>query len=227
MRGDVEKAIGYLRTGTPEGREKALELLQDTAFSFCMKVCGNPTNAEDCSQEVMLQVMKGVEKFNSARALRVYLFKVAKTRCLMSRRRSKFAPRVHLSLEELEPGRRDLERMACCGGDNPERSLLASESLRQVHVALFRLPPTSRAILALHDMEGLPAGEIAEIVGLRPGTVRVRLHRARSFIRRQLGVRATPPDRSRPVAEYVRAMKARAASVRRAAGSSTGLPGRE
>ena len=43
-----------------------------------------------------------------------------------------------------------------------------------------------RLILVLHDMEELSDGDVAEITGLRPGTIRVRLHRARLFVRKEL-----------------------------------------
>jgi RNA polymerase sigma-70 factor (ECF subfamily) len=48
------------------------------------------------------------------------------------------------------------------------------------------LPAQYRIVLVLRDMEGLTDDEVAEITGLRPGTVRVRLHRARLFVRKEL-----------------------------------------
>jgi RNA polymerase sigma-70 factor, ECF subfamily len=47
-------------------------------------------------------------------------------------------------------------------------------------------------VLVLHDMEELSTGEVAQVTGLRPGTVRVRLHRARVFLRNQLARKAKP-----------------------------------
>lgn len=49
-----------------------------------------------------------------------------------------------------------------------------------------KLPPEYRLILVLHDMEELSDADVAEITGLRPGTIRVRLHRARLFVRKEL-----------------------------------------
>ena len=48
------------------------------------------------------------------------------------------------------------------------------------------MPPQYRMVLVLHDMEDLSTAEVAKIMGLREGTVRVRLHRARLFVRQHL-----------------------------------------
>ena len=55
--------------------------------------------------------------------------------------------------------------------------------------AIQKLPPEYRLILVLRDMEELSDGDVAEITGLRLGTVRVRLHRARLFVRKGLARR--------------------------------------
>lgn len=136
-------------------------------------------------QEVLLKSMPYLPKFDSPRALVVWLYKVAKNRCLMSRRRSKFAPHAELSLEELMPDRRELEQLSE-GDINPEKFAIRSEEAGMIRAAIQKLPPQYRIVLVLRDMEGLSDEEVAEITGLRAGTVRVRLHRARLFVRREL-----------------------------------------
>jgi RNA polymerase sigma-70 factor (ECF subfamily) len=64
--------------------------------------------------------------------------------------------------------------------------LLAGESTELVHAAILRIPPQYRLILVLHDMEDLDTSEVAGVTGLKEGTVRVRLHRARLLLRREL-----------------------------------------
>lgn len=172
--------------------DQALALLQGTVFAFSMKVCGRREDAEDTMQEVLLRSIRYLPRFDSPRALAVWLYKVARSRCLMSRRRSKFAPKESLSLENLMPDRRELAALGASpggrrrDGETPESSLLRGEDERRLQEAVRRLPPDYRVILILHDMEQLSGGEIAKITGLKPGTVRVRLHRARLFVRREL-----------------------------------------
>jgi len=62
---------------------------------------------------------------------------------------------------------------------------------------VLRIPPQYRLILVLHDMEDLDTDEVAQITGLREGTVRVRLHRARLFVRRELAKPSAPKSKKR------------------------------
>jgi RNA polymerase sigma-70 factor (ECF subfamily) len=186
MRSEIEQAVLLLRRGDDEALEQALALLQNTVFSFSMRVCGHRQDAEDTMQEVLVKSLPHLPGFDSPKALVVWLYKVAKNRCMMSRRRSKFAPKEDLSLEELMPDRQELERLGGDGSINPESFAIRSEEAGRLREAIHKLPPQYRIVLVLRDMEGLTDGEVAEITGLRSGTVRVRLHRARLFVRKKL-----------------------------------------
>jgi RNA polymerase sigma-70 factor (ECF subfamily) len=186
VRPEIEQAVQLIQSNDPKSLEEALALLQNTIFSFSMKVCGQKQDAEDTMQEVLLKSVPSLSKFASPRALMVWLYKVAKTRCLMSRRKSKFAPKEALSLDELMPDRRELERLSGNPDDSPETALARKENARHLRDAVQKLPPDYRLILVLHDMEELSDTDIAEITGLREGTIRVRLHRARLFVRKEL-----------------------------------------
>lgn len=186
MRSEIEQAVHLLQRGDDAALEQALALLQNTVFSFSMRVCGQREDAEDTMQEVLLKSVSHLPKFDSPKALVVWLYKVAKNRCLMSRRRSKFAPKQDLSLEDLMPDRKELEQVATDGSINPEAFAIRSQEAGRLRDAIQRLPPQYRIVLVLRDMEGLTDEEVAEITGLRSGTVRVRLHRARLFVRKEL-----------------------------------------
>ncbi len=186
MRSEIEEAVELLRGGDDRSIERALALLQNTVFSFSMRVCGHREDAEDTMQEVLLKSVPQLPKFDSPKALVVWLYKVAKNRCLMNRRKSKFAPTHELSLEELIPDRKELEQLSADGKINPESFAIRSEEASRLRSAVQKLPPLYRIVLVLRDMEGLTDEEVAEITGLRAGTVRVRLHRARLFVRKEL-----------------------------------------
>src|SRR5271169_1059711 len=127
MRSDIEQAVRLMQRGDDDALEQALALLQNTVFSFSMRICGQRQDAEDTMQEVLLKSVPLLPKFDSPKALVVWLYKVAKTRCLMSRRKSKFAPNRELSLEDLMPDRRELEKLSAESGINPERFAIRSE----------------------------------------------------------------------------------------------------
>jgi len=197
MRPEIAQVVELIQRKDEESLEEALALLQSTVFSFSMKVCGQRQDAEDTMQEVLLQAVPTLAKFDSPKALMVWLYKVARSRCLMSRRKSKFAPKEALSLEELMPDRKQLESFSGSSKATPETAFLRRENARRLREAVQKLPPNYRLILVLHDMEALSDDDIAEITGLRPGTIRVRLHRARLFVRKELAKRDQPQRHSR------------------------------
>jgi RNA polymerase sigma-70 factor, ECF subfamily len=186
MRAEIEEAVQLLQRWDDASVEHALALLQNTVFSFSMRVCGQREDAEDTMQEVLLKSVPQLPKFQSPKALLVWLYKVAKNRCLMTRRKSKFAPTQELSLDQLMPDRHELERLTADGRINPEAFAIRSEEASRLRDAVQKLPPPYRIVLVLRDMEGLTDEEVAEVTGVRAGTVRVRLHRARLFVRKEL-----------------------------------------
>ena len=90
------------------------------------------------------------------------------------------------SLEDLMPDRTELALLGKDTTVNPESFAIKSEEAQWLRDAVQKLPPEYRIVLVLRDMEGLDDEEVAEITGLRSGTVRVRLHRARLFVRKEV-----------------------------------------
>jgi len=217
MRREIEQAIALLGKKDPKSLERALELLQGTVFSFSMKVCGQREDAEDTMQEVLVKSLPYLPKFDSPRALLVWLYRVAKNRCLMSRRRSKFAPKQDLSLDQLMPDNLELELLSKERPATPEAQAILSQQARHLREAVHKLPPQYRIILVLRDMEGLTDEEVAEITGLKPGNVRVRLHRARLFVRRELARQDSAQRAARKAAARARKKAAAPAPLPRQA----------
>lgn len=170
----------------PESVDQALALLQNTVYSFSMKVCGHPEDAEDTMQEVMVKLLPFLPKFENPQALSVWLYKVARTRCQMNRRGAKNERNKHVSLDELMPNQYELSELLESGEPSPEDDVLRGESNQRLRDAVLKVPPMYRMVLVLHDMEGQTTAEVAETTGLKEGTVRVRLHRGRLILRRQL-----------------------------------------
>jgi RNA polymerase sigma-70 factor (ECF subfamily) len=186
MRSDIDEAIVLLKRGGDGALEGAVELLQGAVFAFSMRVCGQQQDAEDTMQEVLLKSLPYLSKFDNSRALATWLYKVAKNRCLMNRRKSTFAPKEELSLEELMPNQEEFGRLDGLTSITPEGSAIRGEEGQRLREAIRYLPPHYRIILVLRDMEGFTDEEVGEITGLCQGTIRVRLHRARLFVRREL-----------------------------------------
>src|SRR5512135_3248894 len=194
MRPELIEAAKLIRRGRVA---EALPLLQRTVFSFSMKVCGHREDAEDTTQDVLLKSIRHLEGIEEPQALAVWLYKVTRNRCWMSRRRSKFAPQQVLSLEELMPDGEELASLIKREGESPEQKAISNAEAKRIHDAVLRIPPQYRLILVLHDMEDLDTSEVAQIRGLREGTVRVRLHRPRLFVRRELAAPSASKGKKR------------------------------
>ena len=186
MRPDLIRATELLRLNTPEGVEEAIGLLQNTVYSFSMKVCGHPEDAEDTMQEVLFRSIGHLAKIDSPQQLAVWLYTVTRNRCWRMRRKPAHAPARMLSLDELMPSYEEIGLLLQDGGIGPESSLLRSEKHQLLHQATLRIPASLRIVLVLHDMEELTTEQVAQILDLRQGTVRIRLHRARLTVRKEM-----------------------------------------
>ena len=186
MRPELTQAADLLRLNTPEAVEEAIGLLQNTVYSFSMKVCGHPQDAEDTTQEVLFSSLEHLARIKDPQALAVWLYTVTRNRCWKMRRKPAHAPRHILSLDELIPDEVELERLLRDAAENPEGNLLYAEQHHLIHQAVLRVPVQLRIVLVLHDMEELTTEQVAQILGLQPGTIRVRLHRARLSVRKEM-----------------------------------------
>jgi RNA polymerase sigma-70 factor, ECF subfamily len=217
MRPELIQAAELLRRQTPEAVEQAIGLLQNTVYSFSMKVCGHPQDAEDTMQEVLFRSLPHLAKIQDPQALAVWLYTVTRNRCWRMRRTPAGAPARALSLDELMPNGVELNRLLQDSAGSPEATLLHGEQRYMLHQAVLRIPPPLRIVLVLHDMEELNTEQVAEILGLQTGTVRVRLHRARLQVRRQMtrildaapGPKARPAPATRKTARAQRAQQGR------------------
>jgi len=194
----IEQALKSLQTGSRQDAERAIETLQGVVYGFGMKVCGSHEDAQDTAQETLIRLARQLREFPDARALRVWLYKVAKSQCLMSRRKSVFAPKQMLSLDELMPRESELSLPDAKKGQiTPEDIVLNDELRRRLENAVLSLPKHYRLVLILRDMEQLDTREVAEILGISEDTAKMRLHRARVFVRNALAAYVQPAKGSR------------------------------
>lgn len=185
MRGDLEEAIRLLRTGHVPDVQHALEMMRRTVLSFGIKVCGHREDAEDTAQEVLIRALPHLAKLEDAQALSAWLYTAAKNRCWQGRRTATY--RKTVALDQLLPDDLELQALLLTApGTNPEDETLRQQDHRLLHKAVLAVPPRYRIVLVLHDMEELDSDLVARILSLQPGTVRVRLHRARLLVRQEM-----------------------------------------
>lgn len=211
MRPELAQAAELLKRNTPEAVEQAMALLQRTVYSFSMKVCGHPEDAEDTMQEVLYRAVPHLSRIAEPQALAVWLYTVTRNRCWRMRRKPAGAPEKMVPLDELMPDDAELGRLLVDAAASPEADAARSEGQELLMRAVQEIPLNLRLVLVLHDMEDLTTEEVAQVLGLKAGTVRVRLHRARLATRkavqaltdRSAGLKARPAEagtKKRPVA---------------------------
>jgi len=185
---DLERLLADVRSGKEDAFDRFLALIQSTVFSFGVKVCGRTADASDTMQDTLLTAFQSLPRtdIRNISALKVWLYKVAKNACLMIRRKSKFEPKAHLSLEELFP--QDLHAADSIAGwsNLPLETLLKEEAVQSVRAAIQKLPTPYRLVLVLRDMEQLSTKETARVLDISEQTAKIRLHRARLFLRKEL-----------------------------------------
>jgi len=186
MRPELIRATELLHRNTPEAVEEAIGLLQNTVYSFSMKVCGHPEDAEDTMQEELFRSLGHLAKIHEPQQLAVWLYTVTRNRCWRMRRKPAHAPIHTFSLDELMPDEAELGRLLEDAGESPEGNLLHAEQHHLLHQAILRISAPLRIVLVLHDMEELTTEQVAQILNLQQGTVRIRLHRARLSVRKEM-----------------------------------------
>lgn len=168
---------------TLDGQRAAFEQLvrkyQSRLINTLWHLVGSREEAEDVSQEALVQAFLKLESFGGRSAFFTWLYRIG-FNLAVSRQRRK---RSEISRDQ-HPG--GLGPEPCDRDGGPEERLLRDERIGQIREALQTLNQEHRAILILREMEGCCYETIAEILDLPVGTVRSRLHRARMQLREQL-----------------------------------------
>ena len=156
-------------------------------YGFGIKMCGDTTDAEDLVQDTFINVFRYLKTFRRETKFKNWLYRIAASVCIKKRRKSKYAPERELSFDEflpLDEAGVDLETPRWA--DAPLEQVLNEELERQLQQGILKLPEKYRTVLVLRDIEGFSTEETAQIIDLTPNNVKVRLHRARLFLRDQL-----------------------------------------
>jgi RNA polymerase sigma-70 factor (ECF subfamily) len=147
--------------------------------------------AEDVVQEAYLRAFSHLDAFRGASSLSTWLSRITINEALgrlRKKRRMREASFVPVGNTEAEiirfPGSLEVE--------NPERTMAQRQILRLVEQATDDLPEGFRSVFVARVIEGMSVEETAELLGLRPQTVKTRLHRARALVRKELHAKIGP-----------------------------------
>jgi RNA polymerase sigma-70 factor (ECF subfamily) len=162
-------------------------------YAIARRLLGNDADAEDVTQDVLVQVVRKLHTFRGDAQLPTWLHRVTVNAALAHREK-----RANRAKHETAAGGDEFLEAAHVDGDPrvrlprppadlpPDEIALAGEQRAVIERAIARLPDGFREVYVLADVEGLPNAEIGEIVGLSVAAVKSRLHRARLRMREML-----------------------------------------
>jgi RNA polymerase sigma-70 factor, ECF subfamily len=174
-RAAASETDAWLIDGCRQGDRRAMEALyhrfKRRVFSLAHRIAG-PSDAEEVAQEAFIRIYRGLPKFRGDSALDTWIYRLAVNAAL-----SHVERRPHRA-----EGEEALARVAAEATPSRDPRLAA-----RLERALADMPAGYRAVLVLHDVEGLSHEEIANILGCRVGTSKSQLHKARAKMREILG----------------------------------------
>jgi RNA polymerase sigma-70 factor (ECF subfamily) len=156
-------------------------------YNIARRMLGNDADAEDVTQDVLLQVIRKLDTFRGDSQIATWLHRVTVNAALAFRQK-----RSNRQKHETRNAGEDSLEIAPAGSPvkrwhlGPDEPVLAAEQARIIEHAIGDLPGPFRDVYVLADVEGLPNNEIADMLGLSVPAVKSRLHRARLRMRDSL-----------------------------------------
>jgi RNA polymerase sigma-70 factor (ECF subfamily) len=182
-----EAVLRAVQRRDPQAFDRFVERFGNRIYAFGLRVCGQREDAEDVLQETLLTIYRKLRDLREPAALVTWLYRIVANTCVSSRRKARIAAGEELSLEELLPQGEDMgEGPFPPEASGPEVELYRQEVSRALDAALQEIPPDYRVVWVMRDVEGLSTAEAAEALGLSVPNVKMRLHRARLALRKQL-----------------------------------------
>lgn len=180
-RDDDQYLVETCRAGQSEAFGILVRRYRDRLHPTLLRLTGRAEDAEDLLQETFLRAFAKLNRFHGDSSFYTWIYRIAVNLALSARR----GRPITLPLSR-GAGGEPLDPADDHGRTDPGLRLERAERDDRIQNALNALAPDHRAVVILKDFDGLRYEEIAEIVGIPIGTVRSRLHRARSELRERL-----------------------------------------
>jgi RNA polymerase sigma-70 factor (ECF subfamily) len=185
MKQDEQSLVEALHRGDRYACDDLVQRFTHRIYTVALRVTGQPDEAEEVLQETFINACRGVENFQGRSSLSTWLYRIATNNGLMRLRRRQ-VPSAPLDAFSLDPEAEFRPRQLEDWEWNPEAVTLTDELRQVMDEAVASLPDSLRTAFILRDLEGLSTKEAAEVLGISPGSLKVRLHRARLMLREYL-----------------------------------------
>jgi RNA polymerase sigma-70 factor (ECF subfamily) len=176
------EAIRLAQAGDAVAFEHLYQLHGRRVYALCLRMVGNPSDAEDLMQEAFLQLFRKIGTFRGESAFSTWLHRMTVNVVLM-RLRKKTLPAASLE-ETTEPDEETGGPRKDIGA--PDLRLSGAVDRVNLERSIEKLPPGYRTVFVLHDVQGFEHNEIAGIMGCSVGNSKSQLHKARTRLRELL-----------------------------------------
>ncbi len=178
---DDSELVASAQAGDQEAMNTLLHRHYDRVYAVCRRLTGNDADALDATQEALITIARRIDRYDGRAQFSTWAYRVSTNACLDELRRRGRRP---------EPGLPEHERHDDAGPGSAASPRAIDEQVTtsiEIDRALKQLPAEFRAPVVLRDLLGMDYREIAETLGLRPGTVRSRISRGRAQLATILG----------------------------------------
>jgi RNA polymerase sigma-70 factor (ECF subfamily) len=167
-----EKAwIAQAQRSDARAFEALYRLHVDKVYGLCLRMTGNVSEAEDCTQEAFIQAWNKMAKFRGDSAFATWIHRIA----------------VNAVLGRIRKSKREQDRIQAVADVQPTRVATGDTGeLRDLAEAVDRLPERARHVFVLNAVYGYTHDEAAGMLGIAAGTSKAQLHRARRLLAQQL-----------------------------------------
>jgi RNA polymerase sigma-70 factor (ECF subfamily) len=165
------------RRGDRSAFEALVRSVQRPIYGLCLRLLRTEAEAAEVAQETFLRAYQHLGRYDESKPFDLWVLAIARNLCLdLLRRRS----RVHT--QDVD----EMHETLPSGEKSQEESAIAAQEHKSLEMAMATLGPDDREVLALYYVQKRTTKEIAQVMGVAPGTIMARLFRAREKLRRQM-----------------------------------------
>jgi RNA polymerase sigma-70 factor (ECF subfamily) len=177
--GSDRNLVEAARAGDLGAFDELVRRYQERIYGLVYHMTSNHEDANDLAQEAFVKAWKALKNFKGDSSFYTWVYRIAVNHTLnyLKQRRNRT---VHLSLNDLDfNAEHDPDLVQLISHKNPRRDVNLRELGEKLNEAMLKLSEEHRAVVTMHDIQGMPHDEIARVLQCNPGTVRSRLFYAR------------------------------------------------
>ncbi len=185
IRMDEKKLLAAARRGDERAVQKLVDLYSPRLYNLAWRILRHPHDAEDALQETFITALGKLDQFDGRSSFFTWIYRIAVNTSLMALRKRRSRHRREEPLPA--PGFDEIRRRELIDwAADPARTVLTNEMRQFMEAAIEKLPAKYRVVFVLRDLEDLSIGETAKTLGISVANVKIRLMRARLFLREAL-----------------------------------------